>query len=749
LSGDETFWRDLRDFLAHEPQYSSDANRQSKKPEGDAQTHASRQEWTGREVILTVLDPPTDSSCIGSLGAYQILEVIGRGGMGLVLKGLDPVLRRVVAIKVLVPELSYLGSARLRFAREARAAASVAHEHVVAIHAVDSAKGLPYLVMQYVAGKSLQQRIERSGPLLVQEILRIAMQTASGLAAAHAQGLVHRDIKPANILLENGIERVKITDFGLARAADDASLSQSGVAAGTPHYMSPEQARCEPIDHRADLFGLGGVMYAMCTGHPPFRGGTSMAVLRGVCDDPPRPIRTDRPEVPAWLEGIIAKLLAKDPAARFQTAAEVVTLLGQCLVYLEHPTEAPPFPLQADRRLGHVRNWRSAAFAVIALVCGVGPVAVAFRIGALDAWFMGAARPLDALPIAPADKLQVSSTALDALRPVPVSCRDPITPWPLGAVDTVAFSPNGTELALGCADGFVALCSTSSYRLRAILGKHPERVWSLAYSSDGSTLAAAGGNWERGTHKGFVTLWDVATGRELARVAHACETELAVAFSPNGKTLASAGRDRVVKLWDVETGRVRALCRGHEGAIRALAFHPREERLVSAAFDATVRFWNTATAKQDGDPIRLAGKSSNCVAIAPNGSTFATNTGPRSDDPGWGDPSPGLLQVWMWNTRKQKFVLEGHRYPILGVSFSPDGKTLASAGGYFADGGEVKLWDTLSGRERMNLTGHKRWVGCVAFSPDSLSLVSAGGYENRGGEVRIWDLSSQAKPGGG
>ena len=257
------------------------------------------------------------------------------------------------------------------------------------------------------------------------------------------------------------------------------------------------------------------------------------------------------------------------------------------------------------------------------------------------------------------------------------------------------------------------------------------------------------GQLGRGTHKGFVTLWDVATGRELARLAHACETELAVAFSPNGKTLASGGRDRVVKLWDVETGRVRAHCRGHEGAIRALAFHPREERLVSAAFDATVRVWNTATAKQDGDPIRLAGKSSNCVAIAPDGSTFATNTGPRSDDPGWGDPSPGLLQVWTWKTRKQKFVLEGHRYPILGVSFSPDGKTLASAGGYFADGGEVKLWDTSSGRERMNLTGHKWWVGCVAFSPDSLSLVSAGGDENRGGEVRIWDLSSQAKPGGG
>jgi serine/threonine protein kinase/WD40 repeat protein len=749
LAGDETFWRDLRELLAHEPQFSSDGRIQSREPAGDAQTNASRQEWTGHEAILTVLDPPADKSSIGSLGAYQILEVIGRSGMGLVLKGFDPVLHRVVAIKVLVPELSYLGSARLRFAREARAAASVAHEHVVSIHPVDSAKGIPYLVMQYVAGKSLQNRIERSGPLAVPEILRIAMQTASGLAAAHAQGLVHRDIKPANILLENGIERVKITDFGLARAADDASLSQSGIAAGTPHYMSPEQARCEPIDHRADLFGLGGVMYAMCTGRPPFRGGTAMAVLRGVCDDPPRSIRIDHPELPAWLDGIIAKLLAKDPAARFQRAAEVATLLGQCLVYLEHPNDEPPFPVRANRGLGHVGKWRTATFAMIALVTGVLTAAIAIRTVALDLWVARAPRPLDAPSGAAVAALRANSSVFDALRPAPVSCRDPITPWPLGAINTAAFSPNGSELALGCDDGSVAVCSVSGNRLRTILGKHPERVWSLAYSPDGRTLAAAGGNWERGTRKGFVTLWDVATGREIARLAEACETELAVAFAPNGKTLASGGRDQVIKLWDIETVGVRALCRGHEGTIRALAFHPREERLVSVAFDGTVRIWNFATAEQDGDPIHMAGKSSNCVAIAPDGSTFATSTGPRSDDPGWGDPSPGLLQVWTWNTRKPKFALKGHRYPILGVAFSSDGKTLASAGGWLADDGEVKLWDTSSGRERMNLTGQKWWVGCVEFSSDSLWLVSAGGYENRGGEVRIWDLKSQAKPGGG
>src|SRR5581483_10498584 len=126
----------------------------------------------------------------------------------------------------------------------------------------------------YIPGCSLQDRLDRQGPLELKEILRIGMQVAAGLSAAHAQGLVHRDIKPANILLEHGVERVKITDFGLARTIDDASLTASGVIAGTPQYMAPEQARGEGVDHRSDLFSLGSVLYAMCTGHSPFRAET-------------------------------------------------------------------------------------------------------------------------------------------------------------------------------------------------------------------------------------------------------------------------------------------------------------------------------------------------------------------------------------------------------------------------------------------------------------------------------------------
>jgi serine/threonine protein kinase/formylglycine-generating enzyme required for sulfatase activity/tetratricopeptide (TPR) repeat protein len=295
---------------------------------------------------LEFLAPSEKPGSLGRLDHYEVLEIMGRGGMGVVLKAFDEVLHRVVAVKVLAPQLATNATARKRFVREAQAGAAVCHDHVVTIHGVDEGKAVPYLVMQCVAGLSLQDKLDRDGPLSLQAILRIGMQTAEGLAAAHKQGLVHRDIKPANILLENGIERVKITDFGLARAVDDASITQSGHVAGTPQYMSPEQAHGEAVDHRSDLFSLGSVLYAMCTGRPPFRATGSMAVLKRVCEDTPRPIREVNPEIPEWLCAIIAKLHAKNRAERFQSATEVADLLRQHLAHLQQPTLVPlPTPV--------------------------------------------------------------------------------------------------------------------------------------------------------------------------------------------------------------------------------------------------------------------------------------------------------------------------------------------------------------------------------------------------------------------
>jgi serine/threonine-protein kinase len=290
---------------------------------------------------LYFLQPAGRPDLLGTLGDYEVREVIGQGGMGVVLKAFDPALHRLVAIKVLAAAIAGSATARRRFTREAQAAAAVCHDHVITVHGVHEVDGLPYLVMQYVAGESLQERLDRTGPLEVAEVVRIGLQTASGLAAAHAQGLIHRDVKPANLLLENGLARVKITDFGLARSADDAKLTQTGVVAGTPEYMAPEQARGEAVDHRADLFSLGSVLYACCTGLPPFRDATTLAVLRRVSDEAPTPIRSLNPDVPAWLESLIGRLLAKDRAQRFQSAAEVASLLEGYLAHLRQPVTAP------------------------------------------------------------------------------------------------------------------------------------------------------------------------------------------------------------------------------------------------------------------------------------------------------------------------------------------------------------------------------------------------------------------------
>lgn len=289
----------------------------------------------------SLLAPSENPDYVGRLGHYDVIDLVGRGGMGLVLQAFDSKLNRVVAIKLLAPELSVQASAVQRFLREARAAAAVSHDHVVSIYAINDEARPPRIVMELVDGQSLQQKIDRTGALDVKSILRIGMQTAAGLSAAHRQGLVHRDIKPANILLENGIEKVKLSDFGLARAVDDIGMTQTGQITGTPQYMSPEQAQGQRVDHRTDLFSLGCVLYAMCTGKAAFRADSAVAVMHRIVHDKPRPIQEVNPDIPAWLCHIVNKLLAKDADDRFESAGDVEDVLGRCLAHVQQPDSTP------------------------------------------------------------------------------------------------------------------------------------------------------------------------------------------------------------------------------------------------------------------------------------------------------------------------------------------------------------------------------------------------------------------------
>lgn len=284
-----------------------------------------------RAIPTDFLQPALHPELLGRLGRYDIEQTIGAGGFGIVFKAYDSELRRVVAVKALSPHLMSSGAARKRFAREAQAAAAIMHEHVVPIYDVVSQPDACYLVMQYVAGLSLQERVDRHGPLAIAEVLRIGAQIAAGLHAAHQQGLVHRDVKPANILLEETVERVMISDFGLARTADDANLTRSGAITGTPHYMSPEQASGGLVDSRSDLFSLGSVLYFACTGRPAFRAPQIVAVLNRICHFPHRRVTEVNAEIPGPLADLIDRLLAKNPENRGQTARDVELQLRQLL----------------------------------------------------------------------------------------------------------------------------------------------------------------------------------------------------------------------------------------------------------------------------------------------------------------------------------------------------------------------------------------------------------------------------------
>lgn len=312
------------------------------------------------EASLKLLGPTDDPHMLGRIGSYEVIGLIGGGGMGVVFKAFDAALNRFVAIKMMQPHLAVSGAARQRFEREGRAAAAVINDCVLPIHAVAEWQGVPYLVMQYSPGMNLQRRLETQGPLRLPEILRVALQTSRGLAAAHSQGLVHRDVKPSNILLDGSVERTLLTDFGLARAVDDASVTRTGLIAGTPQYMSPEQVRGEKVDARSDLFSLGATMYAMCTGRSPFRGESTYTVLHRLTHEQPRPIREINPEIPTWLCTIIDRLLAKQPSDRYQRADELGTLLQQCLAHVQQPaTVELPVELQPNpANRGGFNGWK-------------------------------------------------------------------------------------------------------------------------------------------------------------------------------------------------------------------------------------------------------------------------------------------------------------------------------------------------------------------------------------------------------
>jgi hypothetical protein len=335
------------------------------------------------ESPLSFLDASDDPVCLGRLGPYRVLEVLGEGGMGIVLKAEEPQPRRLVAIKVMRPDVA-TPSSRKRFLREGQALASVEHERIVPVYRVDEIGGVPFLVMPLLQGESLRARLQRAGPPPLAEVLRIGGEIAEGLDAAHAAGVIHRDVKPTNIWLRGAEARVVLLDFGLARPARDGEpqtdLTTAGSVLGTVGYMAPEQAAGQSVDARADLFSLGCVLYELTTGERAFTGPGSLAILCALAEHHPPPPKELKPDVPAALSALIVRLLAKLPADRPQNASAVVTALRSIE---EHRHEAATTVDLPGCGAGVPPAKRPARTRHLKLVLATGLIAAAVVLGAL------------------------------------------------------------------------------------------------------------------------------------------------------------------------------------------------------------------------------------------------------------------------------------------------------------------------------------------------------------------------------
>ena len=699
--------------------------------------------------VLDELGATDDPQMLGRLGGYEVSGVVGAGGMGVVLKALDKSLDRTVAIKVLAPHLATSGAARRRFAREAKAAAAVLHPNVIAIHSVSNDESLPYLVMPYLRGQSLQKRLDAEGPLPVQEVLRIGAQIAAGLAAAHAQGLVHRDIKPANILLEEGVERVTITDFGLARASDDASITHSGLIAGTPQFMSPEQARGDAVDQRSDLFSLGSVLYAACTGRPPFRAETSYGVLRRITDDEPTPIRDINPDIPDWLCTVASRLMSKRPQERFESAQEVANLLEQCLAHVQQPT-AVPLP---QRLVSRPPSANSATPLATTFRYGVLAMIAALGLGLLAAFVWLAADPPEISGQWSGDEWgqvvlkKLESGAYEGTYTDTFGKEAGQLELKWSAVERRfkgawrEGQDRSGKLAVRLVDGEIRGAWTADKESRIGPGT-PELADLLWKRSSGisTTLppAAVAGKAsaeprERSTiMPGRLNYF--TTGHSIKVACSADGKLIAVANGNPTRILQVGGISRVKGDWkptadilDLETGKVVVslqLATSEEQAVlaaternahleaTALAFSPTGKIVAVGTSIGQVKFFDARTGELlrslDHAAAKLADKetpdswrsiaramgSVTSLAFSPDGSLLAVCGQPfRQFSDAFDGVSrlgreitgPDRLKVWEVETGKLKHDLVGHTYPDE-VAFSTDGTLLASAGRWSSEG---------------------------------------------------------------
>ncbi len=693
------------------------------QPGQDAAPETKDRTTESRPPALEFLAPPQRPDEMGRLGHYRVLRLLGQGGMGLVFLADDTRLQRSVALKVMRPELAANPDSRQRFLREARAAAGVRSDRVVTIYHVDQEGDLPYLVMEVLHGRSLADALEKEGRLPLGLGLQVARQTAEGLAAAHASGVIHRDVKPGNVWLEEPSGRVKLLDFGLARPCTDVVITQPHVIIGTPAYMSPEQAAGKPLDARCDLFSLGAVLYQVLTGRHPFAGKTLVDVLAKVLRETPPQAASLVPGLPAGVADLLDRLLSKDPAGRPASAAEVAHVLRaleQEAAEIAPAAGKQPAPIGAETTI-LLRPVVSPGRRKRVLAVGLGLACLV--LGLLAAVFLGAFRGR------PDGQASADAPGLPPI--VPPQPPPPVQPF-------------------------------------ALLG-HGSQVQALAFTADSKTLVS--GEYR----EGMVKFWDVDR-RETTFEMPATPGGLleCLALDPQRRWLAvgpmsPAGQVHPgIRLFRYGEAGEAGCLKGHTDRVLQLVFLEDGRTLLSAGYDGSIRRWDVVK-QQQGEPLRVRGPRIDCLRVWEDGrgglrlgiagSRFAGLEDAVLERFPYGNGMVALSPdgtrlacskqermarardsfVALWKLPEKISLGELPEAPIpRGLAFTPDGKHVVVASGNY-----TSIYDSASGQQAAR-------VGCLenavalAVSPDGRWLAVG----MLTGEIRVWHLPSLLAPPG-
>jgi WD40 repeat protein/serine/threonine protein kinase len=717
-------------------------------------------------------DPSASAAAIltGTLGDFRILREVGRGGMGVVYEAEQISLGRRVALKVL-PFASAMDAKQLqRFKNEAQAAAHLQHQHIVPVYYVGCERGVHFYAMPFIEGQTLAKVIAdlrlqiadleknaggRHEPLAGQAtqdhpparcdpqsqicnlqfemaatvptaglsterstrsaaffrtVANLGVEAAEALEHAHQMGVIHRDIKPGNLMVDAG-GHLWVTDFGLARLATDASLTMTGDLLGTLRYMSPEQALAKRvvIDHRTDVYSLGVTLYELLVLEPAYNGRSREEVLRQIAFEEPRPPRRLNRSIPAELETIVLKAIAKNPEERYATAQELADDLKRFLEDKPIKAKRPSLRQRAAKWARRHRTVVRAAMVVLALaVAGLA-------VGATLIW----------------QKNQELSQSLERERQS-LECERQNAYYHRIALAEREWSANNLSRAEQLLDACPAdLRGWEWYYLKRLRYKtfpplrHEGAVLCATISPDGQWIASSG-------HDGFVRIWNAKSGKELLQIPAHKDHARGIAFSADGQRLASVGWDGAVKVWDAQTGRKLITLAGHTGRVWGVAFSPDGQRLASAgrgksAEEGEVKIWELATGRE---LLTLTGSFPvvYCVSFSPDGRRLAFGSRDKT------------VNVWDAQIGKELLTFRGHTQPVFGVAFSPDGRRLASAAGGLSvqPNQDVKVWDAESGEEILSLGGHVGGVAGVTFSPDGRRLASGGADQT----VKLWDLTT-------